>query len=364
MKITALNGLHHKLNAEMGNIAGWEMPLFYTDAVEEHLHLRSHCGLTDFSCMGEIDIKGPDSTILLEKLMVNEIATAPVGKVVYTSMLNEDGIIIDDVTVYHLDDKHYMIVTSTATHNKAWNWIKEKAKKYEVYLTDVCAEYSLISIQGPKSKDVLKKVTNVNLDKLKYFWATRGEISNIPCLISRTGFTGELGYELYHSAYYANDLWNVLTDAGQPEQIWPIGLRCCVATLRLEKAYMMGSELTGSTPLELPISWAVKFNKDFIGKSVLLRQKKEGLKRKLVGFNVENGICKAGAKIIKDGLIDGVVTTAGYGPTVKKNICLGFVSYKFANLGEKFEVSDENKNLKLEVVSIPFYDPKGERLRT
>ncbi len=363
MKISSLNGLHHQLKAEMANVAGWEMPLVYTDAEKEHLHLRSHCGLTDFSCMGEIDIKGPDSTHLLEKLMVNKIATTPVGRVVYTSMLNEDGLIIDDVTVYHLEDKHYIIVTSTATHNMSWNWIKEKAEKYDVYLTDVAGQYSLINLQGPKSRDVLKKVTNVNLDKLKYFWVTQGEISDIPCLISRTGFTGELGYELYHPSYYAVDLWKILMDAGQPEQILPIGLKCCVATLRLEKAYMMGSELQGSTPLELPISWTVNFDKDFIGKSVLLQQKKEGLKRKLVGFNIENGICKKGAKIKKDGLEVGVVTTAGYGPTVKKNICLGFVSNKFANLGEKFEVCEENKNLVLEVVPIPFYDPKGECLR-
>lgn len=344
--------------------AGWELPGYYTSPLEEHKCVRSRVGVTDFSSMGEIDVKGPDATQLMEKLTVNNVGTVPVGRVVYTTMVDERGIIVDDVTVYRLAEEHYLMVTSTANHEKSWAWVSEHATGCRAYVTDVSAGVALTCVQGPHSRDLLAHLTDLPLDRLRYYWAAEAEVAGVPCLVSRTGFTGELGYEIYHPSYLAVHLWETLLTAGEMYGIRPVGIVPCAGTLRLEKAYVSGPEIEGSTPLELPISWTVKWGKDFIGKAALLRQKQEGLTRRLVGLRVQGACPKAGAELTRDGRVVGRVTSACYGPTVMMNIALAFVPPEMAQPGETFRVLTQGGDAEATVVPIPFYDPHGKRLRS
>ncbi len=366
MKRSALNATHRGLGATMMNSAGWDIPGFYTDPVQEHHVVRNQAGLTDFSSMGEIDIKGPDAARFVDSLVVNHTGTVPIGRVVYTTMLAHDGKVLDDLTVYRLGEQHFMAVTSTAKHDNSWEWVNAQARGLKIYLTDVSAGTTLLCLQGPASRNILSKVAaGVDLAKLDYFWCASGTVAGIPTLVSRTGFTGELGYELYHPSQWAVRLWDSLLEAGKDDGLSPVGVRPCSATLRLEKAYMAGGDLEGSTPLELPLAWTVRLEKaDFIGKAALVKQKTEGLTRKLVGFEVTGGIPKPGAEIRKDGQAIGRVTSAGFGPSVKKNIALGFVPVAQARVGLSFEAVSDNAAFPMTVVPVPFYDPKGERVRS
>lgn len=366
MKRTALNSLQRALGATFANPVGWEMAASFGDPLAEHNAVRNGCGMTDFSSMGPIDVKGPDVARYLNYLTVNEVADIPTGRVVYTTMLNERGRILDDVTVYKRADDHYMVVTSTAKHEATLAWMKRQADGFRVYLTDLVSAITLICLQGPDSRDVLQKHTGYDLSRLSYFYFAEDVVAGAPTLISRTGFTGELGYELYVPSIMATDVWEALLATDDGKKVVPVGTGACGATLRLEKAYMGGAELKDANPVELPIAWTVKLSKSsFIGREATEELKRNGLSRKLVGLEVIGGVPAVGAKIMLDGEAVGEITSAGYGPTVGKNIALGFVPFANSGPGSTFEAEgSDGKSLKMVVVTTPFYDPKGKRVRS
>jgi aminomethyltransferase len=365
MKLTALNSIHRKLGAQLANAAGWEMAASYGDPLAEHMTVRNACGITDFSSMGPIDVKGPDAPRFLNYLTVNEVDRVPRGRVVYTTMLKEDGKVLDDTTVYKLWPDHYMVVTSTAKHDLTFQWMKEHTPGYAVYLTDMASALTLICLQGPHSRTILSKLTDTDLMALKYFCAAQGQVAGVPTIISRTGFTGELGYELYIPSNRAVEVWDALMEAGKDHGIAPVGTKACSATLRLEKAYMGGAELGDVYPIELPLAWTVKFNKgSFIGKEALLKVKEQGITRRLVGLVSEDELPAIGVDISASGKTVGKITSAGYGPTVKKNIALGFVASGLDKPGQHLQTQGtDGEKLDVAVVSIPFYDPEGTRVR-
>ena len=365
MKRTALYPVYDKYKAKIGMSGVWEVPLEFTGVKEEHLAARNNVGLFDLSTMGEIDIKGPDALKALQYLFVNDLSNITEGQVIYSSMCNDNGGIVDDATVYCFSKDHYWIVTSTANAEKSVNWVIEKSKDNKVYVTDVGAGIALLSLQGPNSDVVLKNIVKADISELKYFrFKLIDSIDGIPIMVSRTGFTGEKGYEIYVQSIYACHLWDQIMEKGKEVDIVACGLYSIVS-LRLEKAYVLYNRDIDETisPAEVGLGWTVKpLTHDFIGKQILEKQLRNGVSRKLVGFEIEgDSIPKTGDTILYQGKKVGNVTSAGIGYSLGKNIALGFVPESLASPGTGFEIDNGESRCKVLLVQTPFYDPKGER---
>lgn len=359
LKKTPLNEAHRALGGKMVDFGGWDMPVQYpAGVIAEHLVTREKAGLFDVSHMGEIHVDGPDAIPFINSITTNDVTKLVDGQAHYSALTNENGGVVDDLLVYRFAENKLFLVVNAGTTEKDWEWISSKRGDFDVDLRHASVEYCQIAIQGPKATGILQKLTETELEPIKYYHFTTGEVDGVPSIISRTGYTGEDGFEVYADSSKATQLWNKMLETGKEEGILPCGL-AARNTLRLESAMSLyGHELGDDiSPLEANLGWICKLNKgEFIGRDVLLKQKEEGLKRKIVGFEmVDKGIARDGFDVYINDEKVGVVTSGSPAPFLKKNIGLAFVPVEFANVGQEIKIDVRGKHLAAVIVPTPFY---------
>lgn len=366
LKKTPLNEAHRALGGKMVEFGGWDMPVQYTAGViEEHLRTRNYAGLFDVSHMGEIWVEGADAIEFVNRLTTNDVTKLVDGQAHYSALTNENGGVVDDLLVYRFDFDKLLLVVNASTTDKDWDWITSHKKDEVITLINASKDYCQIAVQGPKAVEILQQLTETELSEINYYYFTTGKVDGVDSIISRTGYTGEDGFEVYAAADCAEQLWRKLLDAGNyglDAGILPAGL-AARNTLRLESAMSLyGHELSDEiTPLEAGLGWICKLNKgDFNGREILTRQKQEGLKRKLVGFEmIDRGIGRDGFDVYINDEKVGFVSSGSPAPYLKKNIGLAFVPTEFANIGQEIKIDVRGKHLAAQIVPTPFY--KRER---
>jgi aminomethyltransferase len=357
MKKTAFNDIHRSLGAKLVEFGGFEMPVQYTGIIQEHLAVRKRVGVFDVSHMGEFEVTGKDALAFLQLMTINDVSKLEEGRAQYSAMCYDDGGIVDDLLVYNCGDR-YMLVVNASNTKKDFEWLKSHLEG-EVDLRDVSDATSLLAVQGPQSLVVLQKLTDVSLSALEYYHFTRGKLAGVPMLISRTGYTGELGFELYFDAdaAAAQKVWKAVFDAGKGSNIAPVGLGAR-DTLRLEMGYCLyGNDIDQTThPLEAGLGWITKLNKgEFIGKSPLVKAKQEGMKRKLVGFTLpEKAVARHGYALSVNGSQVGQVTSGTFSPSLERGIGMGYVAAAHAETGRTVNVLIRGTEVPASIVKIPF----------
>ena len=357
LKRTPLYGEHVRLGAKMVEFAGWEMPLQYTSIIEETKAVRNSLGVFDVSHMGEIFVEGPQAVEFVDFLITNDFSSLNFGEAVYSPMCREDGGIIDDLIAYKVSKKRAYLVVNASNKDKDLEWIESRAKGFDVEIHDRTDEYALIAVQGPKAEEMLQEMASVVLSNIGFYTFTEARIRGIKAIVSRTGDTGEDGFELLVSSDASVPLWRSVLEYGEKYGVKPAGLGAR-DLLRLEASYLLyGNDMDESTnPLEAGLSWTVKFHKDFIGKEALLKVKEEGVKRRLVGLEVEGkSIPRHGYKIFKGDEEVGFITSGNFSPTLGKVIALGYVESDLRKPGTELEVEIRKKRVRATVVKLPFY---------
>ncbi len=363
LKRTLLYETHLALGARMVEFGGWEMPVQYSGIIDEHNAVRNSAGLFDIDHMGQIDVTGTDALAFLQHLLTADLSTLEPFDAKYAILCYADGGVVDDTFVYKLPSVgkkkllHYMVVVNASNREKDFAWMSAHVGRFRVALRDVSDEYYMLAFQGPKAESVLQKLESFDLSKLKYHTAREFRIHKDKGLLARTGYTGEDGFELFIPAQYGKHVWDAILDAGKSDGVKPIGLGAR-DSLRFESKFALyGHEIDAqTTPIEAALSWACDLSKAFIGRDVLLKQKLEGVKKKLVGFEmIDRGVARKDYEIAKDGAVVGVVTSGMFAPTLNKNIGLGFVPPTFSALGTEFDVIVRGNALKACVVKTPFY---------
>ena len=360
LKKTPLNEVHRTLGGKMVDFGGWDMPVQYkAGVIEEHMATRTRAGLFDFSHMGEIWVEGRDAIPFVNRITTNDVTKLVDGQAHYSTLTNENGGVVDDLLVYRFNDEKLLLVVNASTTDKDWDWItSHKGEDDDVALTNASVSYCQIAIQGPNAIGILQRLTDTNLDEIKYYHFTIGHVDGVESIISRTGYTGEDGFEVYAPAENAQQLWEKMLETGAEEGILPCGL-AARNTLRLESAMSLyGHELGDDiTPLEANLGWITKLQKgDFVGRDKIAELKEKGIKRKLVGFEMrEPGIARDGYDVYVEDNKVGTVTSGSPAPFLKKNIGLAFVPPEFANVGQELRIDVRGKRLAAEVVPTPFY---------
>lgn len=357
---TPLYERHRALGARLVEFGGWEMPVQYSGILEEHRTVRERAGLFDVCHMGEFRVEGADALDFLQRLVPNNVARLVDHQALYTQILRTDGGTLDDLIIYRQSEGHYMVVVNAGTMEQDWAWFNERAAGWKsLTLTNISAETGLIALQGPRAQAILQPLTQTPLDNIKYYHSLRGDIAGIPCVISRTGYTGEDGFELYCPAGQTVALWDALLDAGKAEGLLPAGLGAR-DTLRLEAGYCLyGHELTQDiTPLEAGLGWTVKLDKgvDFIGRDALVAEKEHGLRRKLVGIELtDRGVPRAGYPILQNGEPVGALTSGAMAPTLGKPIGIGYMHSGAMTPGSSIAIEIRGKQVPAVIVPLPFY---------
>ncbi len=357
LKRTPLFDAHRQLGAKMVPFGGWEMPVQYAGILEEHRAVREKAGLFDVSHMGEFEIRGARSLEAIQRLTSNDASRLNIGQVQYSSLTTPQGTFVDDITVYKFADDRYCLTVNASNIEKDFAWIREHVVT-DVQMRNASDEIALLALQGPRAHEILQKLTSVELGKIRYYHFAEGKVLGIECCLSRTGYTGEDGFELYISSQHAATLWTALLEAGEVAGLQPCGLGAR-DTLRLEaKMALYGNDIDERhTVLEADLGWIVKLDKgEFIGREVLTRQKAEGISRKLAGFEmIGRGIARSHYPIVKDGKPIGEVTSGGPAPFLGKNIGLGYVAIEHAAIGSEFDVLIRGNPVAARVVQTPFY---------
>lgn len=361
MKLTIFNPIHKQLGAKMVEFAGFEMPIQYQKGIIfEHLAVRKSVGVFDVSHMGEFEISGPDALSFVQKVTTNDASKLFPGKVQYSAMCYNTGGIVDDLLVYRLEENKFMFVVNAANIDKDFNWCLENAKDFDVNLKNISDEINLLAVQGPNSLSTLQKLTNIDLQSLKYYTFTQGNLAGVDMIISRTGYTGELGFELYFRGDFntAKQVWDAIFEAGKEYNIEPVGLGCR-DTLRLEKGYCLyGNDIDETTnPIEAGLGWITKLEKGpFNGYEVIQKVKEEGPKRKLVGFvcEAEKFIPRHNYKIYANGKEIGHVTSGNFSPILEKPIGMGYVLTEYSNPDTEIQIESRGKLFTAKVVKLPF----------
>ena len=362
LKQTPLNGAHRALGGRMVEFGGWDMPVQYpAGTMTEHLRTRTHAGLFDVSHMGEIDVRGAGAIAFVNRIASNDAAKLVDGQAQYSALTTPAGTVIDDLLVYRFSEDHLLLVVNAGTTDKDWDWIKSHQQNENVELRNVSSEYCQIALQGPDAISILQGLTDVQLAEIKYYHFREGAVDGVNSIISRTGYTGEDGFEVYAAPDKAEQLWNKMLDAGNygsDEGVLPCGL-AARNTLRLEAGMCLyGHEIDEQTTLlEANLGWITKLNKgDFIGRDALAKQKEAGLKRKLIGFEVtDRGIARDDQAVFINGQASGKVTSGSPAPFLKKNIGMGYVPAEFANAGQAIEIDVRGKMVGAQIVPLPFY---------
>ncbi len=362
LKKTPLNSVHRNMGGRMVDFGGWDMPVQYpAGTIEEHLRTRQHAGLFDVSHMGEIDVRGTDAISLVNYLVSNDASKLIDGQAQYSALTTAAGTVVDDLLVYRIAEDHLLLVVNAGTTEKDWDWINTHRKSDGATLRNVSAEYCQLAIQGPDAIGILQQLTDLPLAEIKYYHFREGQVDSIPAIVSRTGYTGEDGFEVYAEAGKAEHIWNKILDSGNygsPTGVLPCGL-AARNTLRLEASMALyGHEIDEETTLlEANLGWICKLNKgDFVGRDALVKQKEAGVERRLIGFEVtERGIARDGQDIVIDGARVGKVTSGSPAPFLKKNIGMGYVPVAVANEGQDIQIDVRGKLVGAQIVKTPFY---------
>ena len=357
MKETALTATHINLGAKMAEFADYNMPISYSGINNEHLQVRSSVGVFDVSHMGEFMLKGPRALDLIQQLTSNDASKLTNGKVQYSCLTNNEGGIVDDLLVYRWDENEYYLVVNASNIEKDWNWIKQH-NTFDVEMTNLSDELSLLAVQGPNAINVLQKLTDVDLSVIPYYTFASGKMAGLEdIIISNTGYTGAGGFELYVWNKDAKALWDAVFEAGKEFGILPCGL-AARDTLRLEKAFCLyGHDINDTTsPIEAGLGWITKFTKNFTKSDYHKQLKETGINRKLIGFEmIERGIPRQ-HYLIKDlaGNAIGEVTSGTQSPSLNKAIGMAYVKPEFAAIGTEIFVEIRNAAVKAQVVKTPF----------
>ncbi len=357
MKSTALEKKHIAFGAKMIEFAGYNMPVSYTGLNDEHATVRNAVGVFDVSHMGEFILKGDHALDLIQSVTTNDASVLTDGKAQYSCLPNGKGGIVDDLLVYRIDSKTYLLVVNASNMQKDWDWISSH-NKWNVDMKNISEKTSLLAIQGPQALDTLQKLTAVQLKEIPYYSFVKGEFCGIEnVVISNTGYTGAGGFELYFDNEHAEKIWDAIFEAGREFGIKPIGLGAR-DTLRLEMGFCLyGNDIDDATsPMEAGLGWITKFSKDFTDKDKMLALKENGVARKLVGFEmIDRGIPRHGYPIVDaSGKNIGVVTSGTQSPTLNKAIGMGYVKTELAKADTEIFVQIRDKNIKAKVVKIPF----------
>ena len=359
LRKTPLNARHRASNARMVPYAGWDMPVEYSGITAEHLAVRTRAGVFDVSHMGELEVAGKDALAAVQRVSSNDASRLKMGQIQYSGLLTPEGTFIDDMLVMRMGPNHFMLVVNAANAAKDYAWIAEQIKSAgDVAAVDTSSRYALIAIQGPASSEVLQPLTGVELADLKYYWFANGEVANARATISRTGYSGEDGFEIFVPPNMADRVWQALLEAGRPADVIPCGLGAR-DTLRLEAAMRLyGNDIDESTTmLEAGLGWAVGWKKSgFIGEDRLREQKEKGTSRKLVGFEmVDRGIARHGYPVVAGDRRVGIVTSGTQTPFLKKAIGMAYVPTELAAPGTELRIDVRGRPSAARVVSLPFY---------
>jgi aminomethyltransferase len=360
LRRTPLYGEHVALGARMVDFSGWEMPVQYSGIVDEHRAVRMAAGIFDVSHMGEFIVTGKNALEYLQGLVPNNVARLEEGQALYTQICNEHGGTLDDLLIYHLAPERYMVVVNAGTLEKDWAWFSQHAAgRDDLTLTNLSDATALIALQGPRALEILRGLANIAPSDVIYYHAQEAKVAGIDCLISRTGYTGEDGFELYHATDHATDLWRALLDAGRPLGLLPAGLGAR-DTLRLEAGLCLyGHELTDDiTPYEAELGWSIKLKKgmDFIGREALAKQKFDGLSRVRVGLKLlERAVARADSPIWHHDQQVGMLTSGTMSLTLSYPIGMGYIPPEIAVPGTVVFVELRGKRIPAEIVSLPFY---------
>ncbi|MDD3249691.1 MAG: glycine cleavage system aminomethyltransferase GcvT [Smithellaceae bacterium] len=359
MKTTPLYDRHVARNAKMIDFGGWAMPVQYTSVIEEHRTTRARASVFDICHMGEIEVKGPQALDLLQFSLTRDLAGQKTGQIKLSALLNDRGGIIDDLTVYKMDRDVYMLVTNASTRESDFQRVRSilEEKKFDASLSDVSDKTGKLDLQGPISEAILQTLTPDDLKTLRFYWFITSQVAGIPAVISRSGYTGEDGFEIYAAADQIGALWDNLMDAGAKAGIKPAGLGAR-DTLRLECGMMLnGQDITEEIcPLEIPYAWLVDWNKDFAGKPALAAIREKGIRKKLAGFEMTGrGIARHGYPVTKDGREIGHVTSGTFSPTLNKAIGLAFIDAENTAPDTEIAIGIRDAESGAKIVRLPFY---------
>jgi aminomethyltransferase len=358
MKRTRIHASHKELDAKFVQFFGWEMPVEYTGIIQEHMAVREKAGLFDVSHMGEIVISGKQALEFVQFLTPNNAARTNPNKAQYSALTTPQGTFVDDLLVYCLDESSYLLVVNASNSDKDYRWILSHQKAFDVEVENKSETYSQLALQGPVASEILQPLTEINLRDMSSFGVERGSVAGVEAIVSRTGYTGEDGFEMYTLSENPEKIWKGILDQGRTFGLLPVGLGAR-DTLRLEAKLMLyGNDIDETTtPLEAGLGWLVKFKKgDFLGREALLKQKEEGIRRKLVGFELlDKGIARPHYPAFINGKKAAEVRSGSFSPYLHKSIGLVYLPVEFTDIGTEFEIDIRGKRIKAEVVSTPFY---------
>lgn len=357
LKKTPLNAIHRQLGARMVDFVGWDMPVQYTGPMQEHLAVRTKAGIFDVSHMGELEIRGPNAGATLQRLTCNDINRLALSQCQYSALTTPRGTFIDDLLIYRIAQDHFFLCVNASNQEKDYEWIRDNALSGTAVLFG-SSDFAQLAVQGPRALEILLPLTGIDLAGMKYYWFSRGEFAGADAIVSRTGYTGEDGFEIYCSPADAETVWAQIMDSGKPFGLEPAGL-AARNTLRLEaKLLLYGNDMDETTTvLEADLGWICKLDKgDFVGRDELLKQRSAGLQRILAGFEVvERGIARDHYPVELAGNIIGFVTSGSPAPFLKKNIGLAYLPVERSSVGTEFNVIIREKPVKSKVVPTPFY---------
>jgi aminomethyltransferase len=363
---TALNAVHRQMGAKMVDFSGWDMPVEYPASmgcgiINEHMAVRTSVGIFDVSHMGDIRLAGPQALAAVQHISMNDAAKLAVGQAQYSALLYPQGTFVDDVIVHRLGEEEYLLVINAGTREKDFTWVRDNTRDFDCVVEDLSDDFTQIAIQGPKAVEVLQRLTDADLSKVKFYWVTRGAVCGLEnILIARTGYTAEDGFEIYIPAGESTSgrVWNEILEAGKDFKLVPCGLGAR-NTLRLEGSLSLyGHEISDTINVwEAGLDRFCKMEKpDFVGRAGLEKSKADGLKRTLIGLEVTGrGIARDGYKVMSEGEEIGYVTSGSPAPFLKKNIAMAYVPPEFATAGRKLMIEIRNQAVESQIVPTPFY---------
>jgi aminomethyltransferase len=365
LKKTPLNARHRSLGARMVPFAGWDMPVEYSGIVNEHMAVRTKAGLFDVSHMGEIEVAGKNALAAVQKISTNDATKLNIGQAQYSALTTPAGTFVDDLLVYRLGPNHYLLVVNAGEIEAKFKWIAEHIRDAgDVAAVNSSTRYALLAVQGPAAKAIVQELTTVELDSIKYYWFAHGEVAGVRSIISRTGYTGEDGFELFMPPQSAEKAWNTILETGAAAGIVPAGLGAR-DTLRLEAGmHLSGQDIDETTTvLEADLEWIIGWKKpDFVGRAALEQQKSAGLKRRMVGFEMTApGIARHGYVAHAAGG-EGIVTSGTQTPFLKKAIGLAYLPIAATALGTEFEIDIRGRRTSARVVPMKFYKRPSRKL--
>jgi aminomethyltransferase len=360
LRKTALNSMHRRMGAKMVNFGGWDMPVEYSGIVSEHLATRNAAGLFDVSHMGEIELRGPQALEWVQYVTCNDAAKLKQGQAQYSGLMTSAGTFVDDLLVHKIEDAHYFLCVNASNQDKDFEYIRDAGGgRFNAQVENAGERYSQLAIQGPKALGILSRLTRAPIAELKYYHFLFGDVDGVRALIARTGYTGEDGFEIYFAPEHSEKIWSDLLNAGKSEGLLPCGLGAR-NTLRLEAAmYLYGHEIDDTTTAwEANLGWICKLGKgDFLGRDVLQAQKESGIRRTLVGFEMQDRlIARDGYPIVRsNGHKIGAVTSGSPAPFLKKNIGMAYVPVESSAPGTEIRISIRSQEAAAKIVPLPFY---------